>query len=69
MVPIIGETAEMVLVTVGEEVAVACLVLLAILKVVHSDVRVCNVTHLFDVLGLFSLPFTDLNLVYTDRYD
>lgn len=67
MIPIIGETAEMIFVAMGEKVAVACLVLLAVLKVIHSDVRVCYVTHFIVMIGVFSLPFTDLNLVYTDR--
>ena len=46
MVPIIAQTSEMILVTVAQKVAIARLVLLSILEVVHSDIRISYVTHL-----------------------
>ena len=37
----------MICVTVTEEVTIACLVLLAILKVINSDVGICDMTHTY----------------------
>lgn len=45
MVPVIRQAAQMVLMTMRQEKAVARLVLLPILEIVDTDVRIRNVTH------------------------
>lgn len=47
MVPIIAQAAQVILVTMAQEIAVPCLVLRPILKVVDSNVRISDVTHFF----------------------
>ena len=55
MVPIVAQAPQVILVAVTEEVAVACFVLLPVLKIVHSDVWICDVTHLVLLFLLFLL--------------
>ena len=68
MVPIIAQTSEMILVTVAQKVAIACLVLLPILKVVHSDIRISYVTHLWSIVSSMFLCFSFLIILMVEKW-
>ena len=61
MVPIIAQTAQVILVAMTQEIAVPSLILLSILKVVDSNVRICDVTH-FSICLSFVFDF--LAIIY-----
>ena len=68
MVPIIAQTSQMILVTVAQKVAIACLVLLPILKVVYSDIRIGYVTHLWSIVSSKFLCFSFLIILMVEKW-